>query len=144
MGAVAIHGRFGALPQASHGSTFGGGPLACAAARAALRELIERDSPRQAAEKGAYLLERLRALAGARARGARPGPADRPRAEGARTAVSGRAIERGVLALPAGPNVLRRFAAAGDLSTISSTMWWRRSLRCCAKIFDTMTPWHDD
>jgi acetylornithine/LysW-gamma-L-lysine aminotransferase len=108
MGAVAIHGRFGALPQASHGSTFGGGPLACAAARAALRELIERDLPRQAAEKGAYLLERLRALKLARVREVRGlglliGLELKERVQPFLAAL----MERGVLALPAGPNVLR-------------------------------------
>ena len=108
MGAVAIHGRFGALPPASHGSTFGGNPLACAAARAALRELVERDLPRQAAEKGAYLVERLRALKLPRVREARGlgllvGLELKERVQPFLVAL----MERGVLALPAGPNVLR-------------------------------------
>jgi LysW-gamma-L-lysine/LysW-L-ornithine aminotransferase len=108
MGAVAIHGRFGALPQGSHGSTFGGGPLVCAAARAALRELTERDLPRQAAEKGAYLLERLRALKLARVReirglGLLVGLELKERVQPFLAAL----MERGILALPAGPNVLR-------------------------------------
>jgi acetylornithine/LysW-gamma-L-lysine aminotransferase len=108
MGAVAIHGRFGLLPQGSHGSTFGGNPLACAAARAALRELIDRDMPRQAAEKGAYLAERLRALALPRVREVRGlgllvGLELKERVQPFLAAL----VERGVLALPAGPNVLR-------------------------------------
>ena len=108
MGAVAIHGRFGALPQGSHGSTFGGSPLACAAARAALRELIERELPRQAAEKGAYLTERLRALKLPRVREVRGmglliGLELKERVQPFLLAL----MERGVLALPAGPNVLR-------------------------------------
>ena len=108
MGAVAIHGRFGMLPPASHGSTFGGNPLACAAARAALRELLDRDLPRQAAEKGAYLVERLRALKLPRVREVRGlgllvGLELKERVQPFLVAL----MERGVLALPAGPNVLR-------------------------------------
>ncbi|MBK9715897.1 MAG: acetylornithine/succinylornithine family transaminase [Kouleothrix sp.] len=108
MGAVAIQGRFGALPQGSHGSTFGGGPLACAAARAALRELVDRDLPRQAAEKGQYTIERLRALRLPRVREVRGlglliGLELKERVQPFLAAL----MERGVLALPAGPNVLR-------------------------------------
>jgi acetylornithine/LysW-gamma-L-lysine aminotransferase len=108
MGAVAFHSRFGTLPQGSHGSTFGGSPLLCAAARAALRELTERDLPRQAAEKGAYLTERLRALGLPRVREVRGlglliGLELKERVQPFLLAL----LDRGVLALPAGPNVLR-------------------------------------
>jgi acetylornithine/LysW-gamma-L-lysine aminotransferase len=108
MGAVAIHERFGALPQGSHGSTFGGSPLLCAAARAALRELIERDLPGAAAEKGAYITKRLRALQLPRVREVRGlglliGLELKERVQPVLLAL----MERGVLALPAGPNVLR-------------------------------------
>jgi acetylornithine/LysW-gamma-L-lysine aminotransferase len=108
MGAVAIHGRFGALPQGSHGSTFGGGPLVCAAARATLRYIVEHDLPRQAAEKGAYVAERLRDLKLARVREVRGlglliGIELKERVQPTLAAL----MERGILALPAGPNVLR-------------------------------------
>jgi acetylornithine/LysW-gamma-L-lysine aminotransferase len=108
MGAVAIHERFGALPQGSHGSTFGGGPLVCAAALAALEYIQEHDLPRQAAEKGAYLAERLRGLHLARVREVRGlgllvGLELKDRVQPYLLAL----MERGVLALPAGPNVLR-------------------------------------
>ncbi len=108
MGAVAIHARFGLLPQGSHGSTFGGGPLVCAAARAALRELIDRDLPGQAAAKGEYVLEKLRALKLPRVREVRGlglliGLELKERVQ----PFLGALMERGVLALPAGPNVLR-------------------------------------
>jgi putrescine aminotransferase len=46
-----------------HTTTFGGNPLACAAAIATFNVLLEEDLPRQAAEKGAYLLEKMNALA---------------------------------------------------------------------------------
>jgi putrescine aminotransferase len=42
--------------------TFGGNPLACAAAIAAIKYTIENDLPRQIAEKGAYLMDKLIAL----------------------------------------------------------------------------------
>ncbi|MCP4895402.1 MAG: putrescine aminotransferase [bacterium] len=42
--------------------TFGGNPLACAAAIAAIKYTIENDLPRQIAEKGAYLIDKLIAL----------------------------------------------------------------------------------
>src|SRR5438067_5420541 len=45
-----------------HSSTFGGNPLACAAGIAALNVLLEENLAQQAAEKGAYLLKRLRSL----------------------------------------------------------------------------------
>jgi acetylornithine/LysW-gamma-L-lysine aminotransferase len=108
MGAVALHGRLGALPQGSHGSTFGGNPLACAAARATLRYLLDHDLPRQAAEKGTYLIERLRALHLPRVREVRGlgllvGLELKERVQPFLIAL----MEHGVLALPAGPNVLR-------------------------------------
>jgi putrescine aminotransferase len=46
-----------------HTTTFGGNPLACAAAIATIHVLLEEDLPRQAAEKGEYLLKAMNALA---------------------------------------------------------------------------------
>ena len=44
-----------------HSSTFGGNPLACAAGIAAINVLLEENLAQQAAEKGAYLMDQLRA-----------------------------------------------------------------------------------
>ena len=52
----------GVFSPGSHGSTFGGNPLACAVARAALRVIVDEELPRRSAELGAHLLERLRAV----------------------------------------------------------------------------------
>ncbi|ABI62846.1 ornithine--oxo-acid transaminase [Granulibacter bethesdensis] len=55
----------GVLRPGEHGSTFGGNPLACAVARAALRVLIEEGMIENAAVIGAHLLNGLRAIGGA-------------------------------------------------------------------------------
>lgn len=60
-----------------HTTTFGGNPLACAAAIATINVILDEDLPGQAAEKGEYLLKRLselsrkfpRVLTGSRGRG---------------------------------------------------------------------------
>jgi len=59
MGAVLIGDKVGNLTPGVHGTTFGGSPLACAAALAALTAIEEEDLARQAQEKGAYLKKKL-------------------------------------------------------------------------------------
>lgn len=62
MGAVLLGPAVKNLGPGLHGSTFGGNPLSCAAAVAALTAIEEENLPQQAAEKGAYLMDKLRAL----------------------------------------------------------------------------------
>jgi acetylornithine/LysW-gamma-L-lysine aminotransferase len=62
MGAIMLGDVVTGLHPGVHGSTFGGNPLACAAALATIRVLQDENLPAQAAEKGAYLMEKLRAL----------------------------------------------------------------------------------
>ncbi len=62
MGALLIGRNVKNLTPGVHGSTFGGNPLACAAALAALTVIEEEDLPGQAAAKGKYLMEKLQEL----------------------------------------------------------------------------------
>lgn len=59
MGAVLIGKNIKNLVPGVHGSTFGGNPLSCAAANAALDVIKEEDLPGQAEAKGKYLLDKL-------------------------------------------------------------------------------------
>jgi acetylornithine/LysW-gamma-L-lysine aminotransferase len=62
MGAFAIGERVRTIHKGTHSATFGGNPLACAAAIAALDVLQGQRLPEYAAEVGAYFMERLKAL----------------------------------------------------------------------------------
>jgi ornithine--oxo-acid transaminase len=52
----------GVLRPGEHGSTFGGNPLACAVARAALKVLVEENLVENAAAMGTYFLDRLQGM----------------------------------------------------------------------------------
>ncbi|MBS1261932.1 MAG: Acetylornithine aminotransferase [Calditrichaeota bacterium] len=61
IGAVLVRGEAAdTFAPGDHGTTFGGNPVACAAADAAVRIVVEQDLPARAAELGAHLFERLR------------------------------------------------------------------------------------
>ncbi len=46
----------------THGSTFGGNPLACAVGKAALQVIVEEELPRKSFENGAYFMEKLNTI----------------------------------------------------------------------------------
>jgi LysW-gamma-L-lysine/LysW-L-ornithine aminotransferase len=62
MGAVLIGPRVNELKPGLHYTTFGGNPLACAAALAVLRVMQRDGLPQQAAEKGRYFMDCLRQI----------------------------------------------------------------------------------
>ncbi|HSG86313.1 MAG TPA: ornithine--oxo-acid transaminase [Candidatus Limnocylindrales bacterium] len=79
----------GVFTAGTHGSTFGGNPLACAVARAALRVLVDERLAENAAEMGAYFMDRLHQVASphvreVRGRGLLIGVELRPESGGAR------------------------------------------------------------
>jgi ornithine--oxo-acid transaminase len=89
------------LHPGEHGSTFGGNPLACAVARAALRVLVEEDMIGNAARMGEYLIAALRDIPSGRikeirGRGLMVAVEFHPDAGGAR-AYSEALMRRGVL-----------------------------------------------
>jgi acetylornithine aminotransferase/acetylornithine/N-succinyldiaminopimelate aminotransferase len=64
LGAVLVGERADVLTPGDHGSTFGGNPVACAAALAVLRVLERDDLPARATSTGTLLRTRLLALGG--------------------------------------------------------------------------------
>lgn len=108
MGAVLIGARVRQLAQQTHGSTFGGNPLVCAAANATIDYLREHRLPERAADLGEYALGRLRRIESPLIRDVRGlGLMLGVELKVKVTPVLQALMERGVLALPAGPNVLR-------------------------------------
>jgi acetylornithine/LysW-gamma-L-lysine aminotransferase len=108
MGATLIGARVGTLPPHSHGSTFGGNPLACAAALAAIDFIERNDLPGRAAELGAYLIGRLQRIESPLIREVRGlGLMAGVELKRKVTPVLQGLLARRVLALPAGQTVLR-------------------------------------
>ncbi len=108
MGVVSWRAAHGPIDRASHGSTFGGNPLVCAAAIATLTTLRDQSLVKGAAVNGTWFAERLRALElnsvrEVRGRGLMLGLELRGRV----TPVLKALQEKGVLGLPAGLNTLR-------------------------------------
>ncbi len=123
MGAIAFSRALGELPKRSHSTTFGGNPLACAAAVATIDEHLRLGLARNAAERGKQLHDGLTAIASPKVREVRglgliqgielkenAGPTLKALQDG------------GVLALGAGPTVVRYLPrlviTAGQIDTV--------------------------
>jgi acetylornithine/LysW-gamma-L-lysine aminotransferase len=108
MGAVLLGPRVGELPQKAHGTTFGGNPLACAAALAAIDYLEKEALPQRAAEMGARLMAGLQAIDSPLIREARGlGLMVAMELKTQSGPYLAALAEEGVLALAAGSNVMR-------------------------------------
>jgi acetylornithine/LysW-gamma-L-lysine aminotransferase len=108
MGAVGIHDSIKNLAPGVHGTTFGGNPLASAAALASLAEMKRLDVPKLAAEKGQYFKERLEEINSPLIREVRGMGLLLGADLKVKTAPILKALQaEGVLALPAGVSVLR-------------------------------------
>ncbi|MCE2471420.1 MAG: aspartate aminotransferase family protein [Anaerolineae bacterium] len=108
MGAVCWRAAHGPIARASHGSTFGGNPLACAAAIATLSTIRDEGIVERVRSNGDWLINELeqlnlRSVRNVRGRGLMVGLELRGRVTPALKALQ----ECGVLALPAGLNTLR-------------------------------------
>lgn len=108
VGAMVTRKEHCVLPKAAHGSTFGGNPLACAAALAAIGYIQENRLWERAAALGKLLMEELSA--------ANLPPVREVRGLGLMVGIElkqksapylSRLLEKGVLAMPAGVNVVR-------------------------------------
>jgi acetylornithine/LysW-gamma-L-lysine aminotransferase len=96
------------LPKTAHGSTFGGNPLACAAALAAIDVITERRLWERAERLGARIMSELRSAALPQVRevrglGLMVGIELRQKSAPYLSAL----LEKGLLAIPAGQNVVR-------------------------------------
>ncbi len=108
MGAVMIGERVKKLEPMIHGSTFGGNPLACAAALAAIGFMERENLAARAAELGAYIMGRLQRIESPLIREVRGlGLMIGVELKHKVTPYLHALMDRGVLALPAGLNVLR-------------------------------------
>ena len=107
MGAVLVSDRIESL-RGLHGSTFGGNPLACAAALATIQYMEDHNLALAARESGEYFLSQLNIdsmskVRDVRAHGLMIGIELKERVQATLLEL----MERGILALPAGPTVLR-------------------------------------
>ncbi|MFP4200070.1 MAG: aspartate aminotransferase family protein [Bacillota bacterium] len=127
MGAVGLGSGMDDLPAMSHGSTFGGNPLACAAAQATLDFMLREDLVSRSARLGRDFLEALRSLHSplireVRGLGLMIGMQMRVRV----TPILRALQQEGILALPAGSTVLRFLPplviSEEDLDTVVATL----------------------
>ncbi|MBN1390237.1 MAG: aminotransferase class III-fold pyridoxal phosphate-dependent enzyme [Candidatus Thermoplasmatota archaeon] len=108
MGAAILHDKLGPMPKGSHGSTFGGNPLVCAAANGALRYMIDHDLSGRSETLGKRFLEGLRGIGSMQVREVRGmglmiGVELKTRSGPYLSAL----LEKGIAAIPTGSTVIR-------------------------------------
>lgn len=108
MGAALISDRLGPIPSQTHGSTFGGNPIACAAALATLDFIEENHLAEHAAELGEWFIGRLNRIESekirvVRGKGLMVGIELKEKVTPYLQAL----MNENILALPAGLNVIR-------------------------------------
>jgi acetylornithine/LysW-gamma-L-lysine aminotransferase len=108
IGATVINGKLGTVPKGSHGSTFGGAPLVCAAANGTLRYMVENELQRRSMELGKIFMEGLEDLESSRIREVRGiglmiGLELKTRAGPYLSSL----LEKGIAAIPTGATVIR-------------------------------------
>ncbi len=106
--ATMIHEDIGPLPKGIHGSTFGGNPIACAAANGSLRYMTEEKLDARARELGSIFMEGLLSLDSPKIREVRGmglmiGVELRERAGSYLSSL----LDRGIAAIPTGATVIR-------------------------------------
>jgi acetylornithine/LysW-gamma-L-lysine aminotransferase len=108
LGVTAWPKKLGLFETGIHGSTFGGGPLICAASRVVIEVMAEERLPERAGQLGMWLMGELRGIPSGQIREVRGlGLMIGLELRGKVTPVLQQLMERGVWALPAGLNVLR-------------------------------------
>jgi acetylornithine/LysW-gamma-L-lysine aminotransferase len=108
MGAVLIGPRVGELPKKCHGTTFGGNPLACAAALATIGFIESEALPQRAADVGASFIAQLEGISSPDVREVRGlGLMIGMELKGRAAPYLAALADSGVLALSAGANVMR-------------------------------------
>lgn len=127
MGVTAWNAEVGRFKPGTHGSTFGGNPLVCAASRAVIEVMAEEKLPERAEMLGNWLREALQNLNAPQIRDVRSiGLMTGIELRGKVTPILQQLVERGVWALPAGLNVLRLLPPLvieqSDLETVVQTI----------------------
>ncbi|MGA1794030.1 MAG: aspartate aminotransferase family protein [Thermoplasmatota archaeon] len=108
MGAAILHEKLGPMVKGSHGSTFGGNPLVCAAANGAIRYMVEQDLAGRSGELGEKFIHGLKEIGSPQIRevrglGLMVGVELKTRAGPYLSAL----LERGIAAIPTGSTVIR-------------------------------------
>ncbi len=106
--ATVLHEELGAMPKGTHGSTFGGNPICCAAANAVIDFILDNDLPARSEELGNYFKSRLTNLPSSIIREVRGiGLMLAIELKTKNTPYLNKLLERGIAPLPGGTTTIR-------------------------------------